>query len=94
MISPLLVSICFTAFAGVLLIVIAVPGLVQERSSQVIRQREERDKKAMEELFIQGLTPRQVTLMSLGGAVVVAVVGICTPKEAGAGGFPVPTSFG
>ena len=82
MISPLLVLICFTAFAAVILIVIAVPGLVRTRSSHVIRQREERDRKAMEELFIQGLTPRQVTLMSLGGAAVAALLLLLLTKNA------------
>ncbi len=79
--SLLMVAICVSAFGSVLLIALALPDFLRSRTAKLVSEREARNQRAMEELFIRGVTPRQMTLLVLGGAAFVAVVLLLTTNN-------------
>lgn len=67
-----LLSLC--AAGAVLALALGLPPLVGARAAELVREREARNLQLLQELFIRDVTPRQVELLAVGGAVLLAFV--------------------
>ena len=72
--GALVIAISAAGFTGVLVLTLALPGIIGERSGGLVRRREDESQRALEGLFIRSVTPRQVTALTLIGSLAVAVV--------------------
>jgi tight adherence protein B len=85
----MLFALSLAGFAAALALVAGVAKLEAERPLEAIRRREERDRQALQELFIRGITPRQVVLLTGGGAIVVFLMLLSAT-----GNWPLAIAFG
>ena len=84
-----LFALSVTGFAAAVALAAGVAGLESGRPLEAIQRREERDRQALQELFIRGITPRQVFLLTGGGAILVFLL-----LQISTGNWPLATIFG
>ena len=85
----LLAVLSLTGIGAVAALTVGAMGLESGRSIEATKRREERDRQALQELYIRGITPRQVFWLTIGGAVTVFLL-----LHALAGNWALSITFG
>jgi tight adherence protein B len=85
----LLAVLSLTAIGAVAALTVGVMGLESGRSIEALQRRQERDRQALQELYIRDLTPRQLMWLTIGGAVIVFLLLIAL-----SGNWPLAITFG